>query len=118
MRGAYGNEMGNGNKVKDYEGTLDMLVVALCRDYERRRRILQDPKTAFRTAAELRYINFKIHDATLEIVGEEDAELYIKEIGERIGYAYSAVSDVCERTYKTRKRAVMTNIAKRLHLSD
>lgn len=110
--------MGNGNKVRAQEDSLDMLVVALCRDYERRKKIISDPRTAFRTAAELRYINFKIHDAVCEIVGEEAAQIYVREIGERIGYAYSSVTDACERTYKTRKRAVMTNIAKRLHLTD
>ena len=110
--------MGNGNKVNEREGSLDMLVCALCRDYERRRRAMLSPGISFRAAAELRYINFKIHDATAEIVGEEDAELYIREIGEHIGYAYSDVPDICERTYKTRKRAALTNIAKKLHLTD
>ena len=110
--------MGNGNTVKAEAGSLDNLVSALCRDYERRRRALSAPGISFRTAAELRYINFKIHDAVAEIVGEEDAELYIREIGEHIGYAYSDVPDICERTYKTRKRAALTNIAKKLHLTD
>lgn len=110
--------MGNGNTVKERVGTLDALVCALCKDYERRRRAMSTPGISFRTAAELRYINFKIHDAVAEIVGEEDADVYIKEIGEHIGYAYSDVPDICERTYKTRKRAAITNIAKKLHLTD
>lgn len=110
--------MGNGNTLKERVGSLDNLVAALCKDYERRRQSMSSPGISFRTAAELRYINFKIHDAVAEIVGEEDADLYIKEIGEHIGYAYSDVPDICERTYKTRKRAALTNIAKKLHLTD
>ena len=110
--------MGNGNKIKEREGTVDGLVVALCADYERRRQALSSREIAFRTAAELRYLNFKIRDAASEIVGEGDADIYIREIGERIGYAYSALENICERTYKTRKRAVTTNIAKKLHLTD
>ena len=100
------------------ENTLDALVRALCLDYSRRARAISDKTVSHRTDTEFRYYNFKIFDAAAEVVGELDAELYIKEIGDRCGYAKSEFFIISEGTYKARKRAVMNNIAKKLHLSD
>jgi hypothetical protein len=100
------------------EGTLDVLVRALCLDYSRRERAISEKSVSHRTDTEFRYYNFKIFDAAAEVVGEMDAELYIKEIGEKCGYAKSEFFIISEGTYKLRKRAVMDNIAKKLHLSD
>ena len=103
---------------KDVESTLDTLVIALCLDFERRQAVIVGGKATKRTDTEYRYYNFKILDAAADIVGDDMAKLYIKEIGERIGYAKSEVDDVSEVTYKNYKRMIKDNIARKLHLSD
>ena len=103
---------------RDVESSLDALVHALCLDYSRRERAISERSVSHRTDTEFRYYNFKIFDAAAEVVGEADALIYIKEIGERIGYAKSEMYLISETTYKKRKRFVMNNIAKKLHLSD
>ena len=69
-----------------------------------------------RVDMELRYLNFKIYDATAEVVGEGDAEKFIYEIGKKIGYARTSFSDISERTYKKYKLEVIKNIARRMYL--
>ena len=98
------------------ENSLELLISALCLDYERRAKAIEGKMAAKRTDTEFRYYNFKIYDAAAEIVGERFAETYIKEIGKRIGFAKTAVSCVSEVTYKKYKRLVIENIAKKLHL--
>jgi hypothetical protein len=98
--------------------TANALVVALCLDYPRRKCEIMKGRLSRRTDIEFRYINSKMYDAAAEIVGEELAELYIKEIGEKIGYAYSSVEDVSEVTYKINKRKVKEGIARRLYLAE
>lgn len=98
--------------------TADALIVALCLDYPRRKGEILSGRLSRRTDIEFRYINSKMYDAAAEIVGDELAETYIKEIGERIGYAYSSVDSVSEVTYKTKKRKVKEAIARRLYLAE
>ena len=98
--------------------TANALIVALCLDYPRRKGEIMKGRLSRRTDIEFRYINSKMYDAAAEIVGEELAELYIKEIGEKIGYAYSSVEDVSEVTYKINKRKVKEGIARRLYLAE
>ena len=98
--------------------TLNALIVALCLDYPRRKNAIKEGRLSRRTDVEFRYINSKMYDAAAEIVGEELAEVYIKEIGEKIGYAYSEVEDLSEVTYKINKRKVKEEIAKRLYLTE
>ena len=100
------------------ESSLDVLVRALCLDYSRRERAIAERSVSHRTDTEFRYYNFKILDAAAEVVGEENAEIYIKEIGERCGYAKSDIYPISEVTYKQLKRLVMDNVAKKLHLCD
>ena len=100
-----------------YRDTLDALVVAFCRDYFERKRVIDENKCLRRTRMEYEYINGRILDAAYEIVGG-DGEIYIREIGEKTGYAYSKVAGVSEPTYKHRKKEVKLNIAKKLHLID
>lgn len=97
---------------------IDAIVVALCADYLRRREALSKRSVSHSVEMEYKYLNYKIFTAAAEIVGEEDAETYVKEIGERIGYANTVASECCERIYKVRKLAVKRNIAKRLWLCD
>ena len=98
--------------------TAGALVCALCADYPRRKQKIIEGGLSRRSENELRYINSKMYDAAAETVGEELAETYIKEIGERIGYAYSAVTDISEVTYKINKRKVKEAIAKKLYLTE
>ena len=100
------------------ENSLELVICALCLDYERRRAAIEGRTHSKRTDTEFRYYNFKIYDAAAEIVGERFAEQYVREIGERIGFAGSEVNCVSEVTYKKYKRLIKENIAKKLHLSD
>ena len=101
-----------------YTETLDMLVVALCRDFERRENAIAKRSCKTRTEMEYRYINYRILEAAEEIVGERYARIFIDEIGCRIGYAYSTVDCMSEFLYKERKKDMKLNIARRLHLLD
>ena len=96
--------------------SLDALVVALCLDYFRRAEAIEKRSAPKRTDTEFRYLNFNIFEAVAEIVGERYAEAYIKEIGERIGYAKSEVAFSGEVRYKNTKRLIKDNLAKKLHL--
>lgn len=98
------------------EPSLDRLVIALCLDYARRQKIIEERSAAKRTDTEFRYYNFLIFDAAAEIVGERDAEKYITEIGRNIGYAKSTATYTAESVYKGYKQYVKENIAKKLHL--
>jgi hypothetical protein len=96
--------------------TLDFLVRALCADYKRREEIIIKREAERRIDNELRYLNFKIFDAAAEVVGERRADIFISEIGASVGYANSDVDCMSEGMYKSYKRHVKNNIAKRLYL--
>ncbi len=104
--------------VRNVESTLDTLVIALCLDYFRRQKAIEERSVTKRTDTEFRYYNFRIFAATAEIVGERMAEGYIKEIGNRTGFAQTEIEGMSEITYKNYKRLVKNNIAKKLHLRD
>jgi hypothetical protein len=103
---------------KRIRNSVDEVVIALCLDYERRQRAIEQRSATRRTETEFRYYNFKIFDAAAEVVGEAKADIYINEIGNRIGYAKSSLDCLSEVTYKKYKRKAMDNIAKKLHLCD
>ena len=65
---------------------------------------------------ELRYINFKMFDATAEIVGEGRAAEFIREIGQRIGFVNAGEHYMSKVTYKYYKALVKKNLVKRLYL--
>lgn len=96
---------------------VDEIVIALCSDYERRESAIRSHSVTHRTEMEYRYLNYKIIAAATEAVGAVDAPKFIKEIGERTGYANSKTA-LSERAYKEVKRGVKTAIAKGLHLID
>lgn len=98
--------------------SVDSLVVALCKDYFRRKEALENKSVTKRTDTEFRYYNFKIFDASCEVIGERYAELYIKEIGKKIGYAKTEMPFFSEVTYKSYKAVIKENIARKLHLID
>jgi hypothetical protein len=96
--------------------TLDVLVKALCRDYQRREGIIRSAVAERRVDNELRYLNYKIFTAVSEIVGEAHAPIYIEEIGNSVGYAKSKLYSYSEGLYKHYKWLVKKNIARHLHL--
>jgi hypothetical protein len=98
--------------------TLDELVVALCRDYERRAAALSSDGVSTRTKVEFRYLNYKIADAVGELVERELVPVFIREIGDRVGYSASAVVCMSESTYKSKKASAKVNIARKLHFCD
>ncbi len=102
---------------KGFSETLDFLIIALCRDFETRERSIKEKSCNRRTLMEYEYINRRLVDAAREIVGNS-YEIYIKEIGERIGYAYSKIQHLSETDYKVKKREVKLNIARKMHLLD
>ncbi len=98
--------------------TLDAAVVALCADFERREVLLEEESLSARTEAELRYLNYLISEATAEIADARYVNMFIRDIGARVGYAYSLVEGMGEITYKMQKLRIKSNIARKLHLCD
>ncbi len=98
--------------------SVDLLVTALCRDFPRRAKAIKDGTASRRTLTEFRYLNFKILEAARDVVEEQYVMLYIKEIGENIGYAKTKSDGLSEVAYKLRKKNIKENIAKKLHLKD
>ncbi len=96
--------------------SLDELIRAHCADYERRELLIIEKCMPRRVDMELRYLNYKIYEATSQIVGEDNAGIFIDEIGRRIGYANTLIDDMPERIYKELKKRVRDNIARGLYL--
>ena len=97
---------------------LDTLVSALCADYARRSELILKGGLSRRVETELRYLNAKIIDASLEICSASELEGFITEIGGSIGYAKSSLYHISESTYKRKKREIKENIARRLYLVE
>ena len=104
--------------VRKLDLSIDALVTALCLDYKRREEAIYARSATKRTDTEYRYLNFKIYDAVAEISGERDAMTFISEIGNKTGYAKSALYYLSEATYKNYKMLIKENVAKKLHLID
>ena len=100
------------------ESSLDSLVVALCADYKRRSELLLAKDLAPRTSAELRYLNYMISSGVGEIVEPCYVNIFIEEIGTKVGYAHSEIFGLGEVAYKIKKNEIKQNIAKKLHLCD
>lgn len=96
--------------------SFDMLIVALCADFDRRDRALSGGNLERSVEMEYRYYNYKIYQAAAEVVGAPEARMYINDIGARRGYASSSVEAISDTTYKRRKSEVFGNIARTLHL--
>ena len=95
--------------------TLDALVVALCADYSRRAEAIDLRELPFNVIMEYRFLNYRIITAAMEISGERDALTFVSEIGGRHGYVNSGTY-LSESVYKTRKKEIKQNIAKKLSL--
>lgn len=100
------------------ERLLDSLITAICADYGRRKEALEQCLVGRRVRMEYAYMNSRVFEGAGEISGGALAEIFIREIGEGIGYASSAVSVMSESTYKTYKKEIKRNIARKLKLID
>ena len=109
--------MGTRNVENGYTDTLDGVIVALCKDFDRRADTVKEGRCSRRTAMEYEYINRRLLDAVRELAGD-DALIYIREIGGRLGFAYSDIDGASESTYKKLKKEIKLNIAKKLHMID
>ena len=96
----------------------DGVIIALCRDYTRRKSAICDGKLPRRVLMEYSYINKRIFEGAGEIVGGALCETFIEDIGNHTGYAASAVMNMSESTYKRYKAAAIKNIARKLHYSQ
>ena len=94
----------------------DALVVALCADYFRRKRLIEHRTASHTVIMECRYLNYRIFDAAASVVGTGYAERFIRDIGECEGYGRGEDIYMSETVYKIRKGEVKRAIAKRLSL--
>jgi hypothetical protein len=98
--------------------SVDLVVTALCRDFPRRAVAIENQAASSRTLTEFRYLNFKILEAVSDVVEDNLVTIFIKEIGENIGYANTKIEGLSEVAYKTYKKLIKERIAKKLHLAD
>ena len=105
-------------KEKSEKCALDMLIIALCADYPRRRRILLEGGGEKRQRYEFAYLNRRIYHAAAEIVGSYYAETFIYDIANRVDYVNSRAKNLSESTYKIYKKEVKINISKKLYLNS
>lgn len=99
--------------------SLSAVLEALCLDYDRRRLAIAQGRLSRRVLHEYRYLNDRILYAAFSVTGDiELSHVYIREIGERIGYAYTVLEEVSEITYKRRKALIRRRILEELRLLD
>ena len=99
--------------------SLGALLEALCLDYDRRRIAIAQGRLSRRVLHEYRYLNDRILYAAYSVTGDTSlSHIYIREIGERIGYAYTELEGVSEITYKRRKALIRRRILEELRLLD
>ena len=97
-------------------GAAGRLCEALCADYDRREALLHDVTVPLRVRVECRYINLRLFAAIRECCADDgEARQFLREIGERCGYAYSSLC-YGETVYKRKKAEIRENILRRLHL--
>ena len=101
-----------------YTDTLDALIVAYCRDFQRREESVKQGYCTGRTSMEYKFLNFRISEAAMEIAGERLGGIFIEEIGNRVGFAHSRIDCLSESAYKIQKQEIKLNIARKLHLLD
>ena len=95
---------------------VEEIIRVLCADYTRRALVLECKNAPFNVIMEYRFLNYRILNAAIEIAGTRDARVFIKDIGEEIGYAATELWLLSEIEYKTRKAQIKFNIARRLSL--
>lgn len=98
------------------ERSLERVIEGLCYDYKRRKDAIAEGLLPKRILAEYKFLNGKILEGVLEIIGSADCEVLIEDIGLKRGYAHSPVSRFSEVRYKQLKAKIKLNIAKKLYL--
>ena len=96
--------------------SLEDIVIALCADFERRNLAIKEKSLPKRVLMEYKFLNLRILEGAMEIVGTKNAILFIDDIGARRGYAKSNIDEMSESTYKQKKAEAKLNLAKRLSL--
>ena len=99
------------------ERTLDAHLTALCADYDRRARVLEEESATRRVLMTYKCINCRMLDAAISVAGSRDGPIFIKEIGNRTGYTSSEIM-LSESVYKIRKLEVKLAILRKLGLLD
>ena len=95
--------------------TLNSVIVALCADYQRRSIAIEERNLPFNVIMEYRFLNYRMINAAMEVAGDRDALSFITEIGKKTGHSNSSTY-ICEALYKSRKKEVKANIARKLSL--
>ena len=103
-------------KNKSDEARLNDVITALAADYDRRKRAITEERLPRRVLMEYAYINTRMLAAAGEIAGIYLAEIIIREIGSKTGYANSEIDCVSELSYKRIKQKAKRQIAKALYL--
>ena len=95
--------------------SLERVVEALCADYPRRKTAITEEILPLRVLVEYKFLNKKLLEGAVEIVGTAYAEEFIDDIGARRGYAKSSIDLFSEVRYKAVKAEIKLNIAKKHH---
>ena len=96
--------------------TLEEIIIALCADFDRRQTEIKEKRLPKCVLMEYKFLNFRILEGVMEIVGTENARLFIDDIGSRRGYAKSSIDGLSEPKYKVKKAEAKLSIAKKLSL--
>lgn len=94
---------------------IEAVAISLCADYMRRKAFVENRLGERRVRMEYAYINAKLFDAASEIAGPNQAEIYISEIGQMIGYANSKIRNISECTYKINKERIKENVLRKIY---
>lgn len=100
-----------------YRGTpVYTTVCALCLDYDRRAKVLEERSEGIDTLLTYQYLNEAI-DRGIASVCEEGIRVAMREdIGNHVGLSRTEIYYISDGTYKVRKRKSIEAIAKELHL--
>ena len=98
------------------ERTLEEVIIALCADFDRRQTAIKEKALPKRVLLEYKFLNLRILEGAMDIVGIKDAKIFIDDIGARRGYAKSCVDGISEPKYKVTKACVKKSSARKLSL--
>ena len=96
--------------------SVNRIVVALCGDYDRRKREIEKNKIDTETLAYYRRLNEAIDEALYEECEEGIRNTMRSDIGNGVGHRRTQLYYMAAGTYKSRKRNSKYRIAKRLNL--
>ncbi len=96
--------------------SLEGLIVAMCADFDRRQKAIEEKALPKRVLMEYKFLNLRILEGAMEAVGINEAKQFIDDIGARRGYAKSPIDGFSEPVYKMKKAKAKISIAKKLSL--